>query len=621
MAPGQAPHQPIPWRDAHPFLLLSPLVGLLSRAWSRLRGPGPPEPWLVEAVTSADQGEAGLEGETKAALAAHYAPWGGHPQGKAGDSAAREENEASWGPCPDRKAYGSFEAWGLSDDDDDDDDEEYGWEEATSVLRDQGSEYIGGQPAPLSPSLLIRTLKDPSGEEESEEVVVAEDKVITFSLPPSHWECCPGVAVEEEDAEAINKAALRKSSTSPLSPGSKPRAWLHCAGEKERTENKGRKTSVSSSSAASHPSTWECCSGEAAEEDTKTEKEADPGPHPVLAQRPLLGAWQHQPSKITEDGENEDIAPGEAEGPSSIAPRSAFFRAWVYQPGEDTEEEEEEDGDSGEAEEEGEAEGPSSIQPTSAFLRTWVYRPGEDTEEEDEDSDSGVAEEEEAKDPSGLCINCSLDPTGGVAPQNGGGADGRGGPGGLRFLSVRDEGAGSWDSWAHVCYRGLRVNSPGKAVFTVMQHFVRGWAPMGGGSSYDSCQPQKTSATFSESDGQSSDRWVRFSEKVSIHLLAVWAGPAQAARRGPWEQFARDRSRFARRIAQAQEVLGPCLTPAARARAWARLGNPPPSLATIPAPTQTLPTSFVQATPLSHAVASPSPLYVSPCLDLSGRRG
>lgn len=116
---------------------------------------------------------------------------------------------------------------------------------------------------------------------------------------------------------------------------------------------------------------------------------------------------------------------------------------------------------------------------------------------------------------------------------------------------------------------------------------------------------------------------MRFSEKVSIHYLVVWAGPAQAARQGPWEQFARDRSRFARRIAQVEEVLGPCFTLAARARAWARLGNPSPPLAVTPATTQTSSTSSAQATPLSHTVISPFPVFVAmpPCLDLSWRRG
>ncbi|XP_055267623.1 protein phosphatase 1 regulatory subunit 15A [Moschus berezovskii] len=587
MAPGQIPHLPAPWRGTYPFFLLSPLMGLLNRAWSLLRGPGPPEPWLVEAVTGADQGGAGLEGEAKASLATYHAPWGRHPQEETKDSgAAEEDGETSLEACRDLEAKHSLpEVWGLSNDDD----EKYGGEEATGVPREQ-EEFMDGQPAPLSLSLLIRSLPDLPGEEESKEEVVTGGTVTAFSFPLSHWECCSGEEEEEEeDGEAVRVCGPVNGAT------------------EERTETEAAtKTSMSPSSVGPHLRAWECCSGEEPEEeeDNQAEKgDADPGPHATsLAQRPSLRTWQHPSSAITEV-EEEDCDSEETGASFPIPPTSAFLSAWVYRPGEDTEEEDEEEGDcdSEAAEDEGEAEVSSSIPPISAFLSAWVYRPGEDTEEEedeyeDEDDESGAAD---------------LGPSPSLQTQS---ALLRGQ---IYQPGEKRDGGEAAEKWGEAEPCPFRV-----AIYLPGEKPPPPWAPPQ--------LPLRLQRRFKSAQAPTrhpdleplpKTRKVRFSEKVSVHPLVVWAGPAQAARRGPWEQFARDRSRFARRIAQVQEELGPYLTPAARARAWARLGNPPTSLATAPAPTRTSPMSPIQATPLNQALASPSPPCVSPSLDLSGRRG
>ncbi|KAG3256459.1 protein phosphatase 1 regulatory subunit 15A [Ictidomys tridecemlineatus] len=589
MAPGQVPHHSTPWREAHYSYLLSPLMGFLSRAWSRLRGPGPSEPWLVEAVTGENLVEGGLQGEVKASLAISHGPWARPPQGEAEDSGVPQENgEADLESCLDLKPSNSPpEAWGLLGS------EENSEKDASSVPREQGIEITDGQP--LSHSLQIRALqgsdKSP-GEEKAE-----EEGVTKFSYPSSHWEW--------SDVKKEAPAA----STFPESSGSQLGTCVYCPEEKENqateekgTENEARKTSVSPSLAGSSSRAWGYCPGERPREKGRKAcgapgKEADPEPwSSVPAQRHLLGALENQPSKNGKEEEDDSALgateKGGAKGPSSISSTSASGRVWVCQPGENAEDQK---SDLGSAEEEGESEASSPTLPTSALLKAWVYRP-----------DCGAAAW--GQHPSLQAQSAHLR---GWLYQPG-------------KETEEEEAEGKW---------GDSETSPFRVAF-----YLPGEKPPPPWTAPKLPLRLQRRLRLSQTLTQDPDpetppksRKVRFSEKVTVHFLAVWAGPAQAARRGPWEQFARDRSRFARRIAQAQEKLGPCLTPASRARAWARLGNAPSSLTPLPASTQTLFFPLIsseapaQATPLSQAMATPphTPSLEAPALslNLTGRRG
>ncbi|XP_077169708.1 protein phosphatase 1 regulatory subunit 15A [Paroedura picta] len=64
---------------------------------------------------------------------------------------------------------------------------------------------------------------------------------------------------------------------------------------------------------------------------------------------------------------------------------------------------------------------------------------------------------------------------------------------------------------------------------------------------------------------------VRFSPEVTVHTLVVWDYASRAARRGPWEEMARDRCRFQRRIGEVGAIVGPCLEAEHRAEAWRKI--------------------------------------------------
>lgn len=594
-------------------------MGFLSRAWSRLRGPEVPEPWLAETLTGTDQREAPLT----------PSPVSGNPlpHGEAEESGAPGQSEAAQRPCLDVEASSSPpKTWGLSDDESD----------------EQEHTHTADLPILLSPSL-------PGADKSLGEVVVREEGVTKLPYPTPHWEGCPA-----ENGEAV-KATFQGSAAHP-SPGYKPSTPESHPGEAERqaTEEKrpaNKAVPGNSPPPGSHSRAWDDCSPEGPKQggqaephragqgqpcqnaEAEEEGETEALSLSVCVGSALLKAWEYRPGEDTEEEDDGDLGSTEEEEDNTLSsptsppsPASALLKTWVYRPGEDTEEEDD-DGDWGPTEED--VAHTCAIPHTSAFLKSWVYCPGEDSEEEDGDSESAeekVAHAHDTPHTSAFLkawVYCPGEDTeeeddcDSVAPDNSETADsGKSSCLQAQCLLPGEE----TDRCEEAECPPLRV-----AFYLPGEKAAPPWAaPKLPLRLQRRLRLFKAPPQDQDPETPPKARKVHFSEKVTVHVLAVWAGPAQAARHGPWEQLARDRSRFARRIAQAEEKLGPYFTPPFRARAWARLRNHPLPLALPPALPRPGPCCSSEATPLSQAVTTSSPLPTeapSPNLDFGGRRG
>lgn len=61
---------------------------------------------------------------------------------------------------------------------------------------------------------------------------------------------------------------------------------------------------------------------------------------------------------------------------------------------------------------------------------------------------------------------------------------------------------------------------------------------------------------------------MRFDPIPIVHIMVKWNYAYRAARKGPWEEMARDNERFKGRINSIEAVLNPILTSKHRSEIW-----------------------------------------------------
>jgi len=64
---------------------------------------------------------------------------------------------------------------------------------------------------------------------------------------------------------------------------------------------------------------------------------------------------------------------------------------------------------------------------------------------------------------------------------------------------------------------------------------------------------------------------VTFDSRPRIYIQYVWQFAYQQARKSEWEQYARDRDRFTRRILECEQIMNPVLNSQHRERVFASL--------------------------------------------------